>query len=83
MSFSFEFQIFFAAPPHSVQCAVSEREGLSSGKEEGRRGTLGRATGVRVRLIEHSTETPFESGNDRVREPNDGDDGVDDDGKLS
>ena len=36
MSFSFEFQIFFAAPPHSVQCAVSEREGLSSGKEEGR-----------------------------------------------
>ena len=42
----------------------------------------GRATGVRVRLIEHSTETPFESGNDRVGEQNDGgdeDDDVDDD----
>ena len=32
------------------------------------------ATGVRVRLIEHSTETPFESGNDGVGEQNDGDD---------
>ena len=51
---------------------MSEQRGSYFG--EGETLSAAGATGARVRLIEHSTETPFESGNDGVSEQKDGDD---------
>ena len=76
MSFSFEFQIFSLPLCRAVRLCSEQAKALFGEGEGKGRG----ATGVRVRLIEHSTVTPFESGNDRVREQNDGDDEDDDDG---
>ena len=52
---------------------MSEQRGSYFGEGE-TLSAAARATGARVRLIEHSTETPFESGNDGVSEQKDGDD---------
>ena len=52
---------------------MSEQRGSYFGEGETVSAAAG-ATGARVRLIEHSTETPFESGNDGVSEQKDGDD---------
>ena len=53
---------------------MSEQRGSYFGEGETLSAAAARATGARVRLIEHSTETPFESGNDGVSEQKDGDD---------